>query len=73
MKWISVEDQLPEVSHDYEYSDIVMVCDDSQIGLARRFDYNKEGSWSECYYIGTDVNYNRITHWMPLPEPPEEE
>lgn len=57
-RWISVEDDLPEKDTE------VMVYDKGGLfGLAY---YDSAGTWhsyATCY---------RITHWMPLPEAPEE-
>ena len=64
-KWISVKDRLPEekvnciVNYKHAYCDT-------------------DGYWAIgfCYYDGEKFKFNpiyKITHWMPLPEPPKEE
>ena len=58
-KWISVEDRLPEKDGKY------IVCTAKCSVYCTRFKaYGKSGSFQ------TDIN-THITHWMPLPEPPE--
>lgn len=69
-RWIPVTERLPEVSNSWGVSDIVfcIISDPSGYpppnpGLCV---YLEDGRWT-CY--GQIV---RVTHWMPLPEPPEE-
>ena len=58
-EWISVKDRLPDtcVCVLVHYDDGNMLVD--EIG--------SDGEW-----IDEDFNCGNITHWMPLPEPPEE-
>ena len=70
-RWVPVEERLPEVSNSWGVSDIVLciISDPSGYpppnpGLCV---YLEDGRWT-CH--GQIV---RVTHWMPLPEPPEEE
>lgn len=61
LKWISVEERLPENDVDvlvYDRLDGVGVCQYSSV--LRKFFGDVEGTYAE------------VTHWMPLPEPPEE-
>lgn len=60
MNWISVKDRLPE--HRAMY----ITCDELNIVEATMFDGNEEAVWNTV--AGT-----KVTHWMPLPEPPEVE
>lgn len=69
-KWISAEERLPEVSVRllaYEYSAALLVYDGEHM--------------HEAYYCHTTKMWHDasdedhiidVTHWMPLPEPPEE-
>lgn len=72
MNWISVKDKLPA-----DQSPVLAFC-----GKAYRVcSYSCEG-WSVCGtyheidYSDEDWNYDlvfiKVTHWMPLPEPPHE-
>ena len=64
--WISVKDRLPEKNGRYlcRYEQEVYgeVCRCTDFGM---FDSNigEKGNW----FVG------KVTHWMPLPEPPKEE
>ena len=58
-KWISVEERLPEESGKY----IVCTRKKAVYCTAFRFFHGKG-------YFATDKT-THITHWMPMPEPPE--
>lgn len=59
-QWISVKDRLPE--HRAMY----ITCDELDIVETTMFDDNEDAVWNTV--AGT-----KVTHWMPLPEPPEVE
>ena len=62
-EWISVNDRLPEGYKD------VLVCYKNAVGY--RIDitfYCDQCEYGDGWFL--PVN---ITHWMPLPEPPEED
>ena len=66
MKWISVEDRLPE------QSGYVLTCygDYHTINV---FSYSKKHRAFNAHdCLPTAENNVDVTHWMPLPEPPEE-
>lgn len=70
-RWVPVEERLPEISNSWGVSDIVLciISDPSGYpppnpGLCV---YLEDGRWT-CH--GQIV---RVTHWMPLLEPPEVE
>ena len=70
MEWISVKDQLPKKDGD---SSIYCLVFDSYNGIVVR-PYNEvHGCWDQedgdDYYC--DAVGGKITHWMPLPEPPK--
>lgn len=78
-RWISVTERLPKESGEY----LVYICiDDTEpfYGIVP-FDADVPafGRWEEHYdpvtygWAGSDfVEIRDVTHWMPLPEPPEE-
>ena len=68
MKWISVEDRLPNVGQE------TLI----RIPVATRFNvengsYKGNGTWlgAWCDRRGPSSAY-KVTHWMPLPELPED-
>ena len=68
-EWISVENRLPEYSND-GFADAVLVTD----GFVQHMAYFVGGEWrfAESGEIKEPMWY-RITHWMPLPQPPKGE
>lgn len=85
-EWISVEDRLPE-EHEtmfakfwgtdkwkngmFRYrSETVIVCVEFEDGSQLvRSSYTIDGVWK----FGFVLKHHRVTHWMPLPEPPKVE
>lgn len=80
MEWISVNDGLPQFPREvlvaYESDADGEPCLDT--GTAYLF---PDGKWRGCgafYRIGSEhkidlgVCVKKVTHWMPLPEPPSE-
>lgn len=65
-EWISVKDRLPEKGGYY-----LVVTDDAMISIE---EFSKEKlAWLGYDWDNAEVyELIRITHWMPLPEPPEE-
>jgi hypothetical protein len=59
MKWISVKDRLPENENEY------IVC-----GINVTTLNYINGEWFSDVF-NTVIDKKLITHWMPLPEPPE--
>ena len=74
-EWISVNDRLPDSSGVmYDESEYVLVCEKYNHGLwdgqyVSICGFTANG-WDECDNFGS-VRPERITHWMPLPEPPK--
>ena len=68
-EWNSVDDRLPEYSND-GFADAVLVTD----GFVQHMAYFVGGEWrfAESGEIKEPMWY-RITHWMPLPQPPKGE
>ena len=67
--WISVEDKLPE-AHEDGTVDAVLVTNGEFTHMA----YFVRNKWRFCESgeMKEEMFY-AVTHWMPLPEPPEEE
>lgn len=70
-RWISVEDALPEKDKSYiTYAETTKYCNHNELPEEARINvlYFNGEEWydDECIY------YN-VTHYMPLPEPPEKE
>lgn len=59
-RWISVEERLPEIRK------AVLITDGIDVGTG----WMNQGWWNTWF---TDIRRDEVTHWMPLPEPPEEE
>lgn len=56
-KWVSVKDRLPDAAFN------VLVFDETgRVLIAWYFEYQWRG----------ERLYHKITHWMPLPEPPKD-
>lgn len=62
-QWISVKDRLPE-----EFENVIAA---NKRGKA----YDIDKAWWNGYRWDRcgKGSYRNVTHWMPLPEPPEEE
>lgn len=66
MNWINVNEQVPD-KNDWEY--IVSGKDGSGKDVVSTLNY-KDGKWHSDI-LNKDVPDGIITHWMPLPEPPQ--
>lgn len=56
-EWISIKDRLPE-----QYTDVIVLYDFGRVGVNWTNKENEFIEHSDC----------KVTHWMPLPEPPKE-
>ena len=66
--WVSVKDRLPELING-KYAESVLVTD----GEFRHIAYHY-GKWFFCDSGQMkEPMFYKVTHWMPLPEPPKEE
>lgn len=63
-EWISVEDRLPD-----EIFDWILACAD---GAVSTIGYSKEKGFHCPYPTSTQLIIEEITHWQPLPEPPND-
>ena len=64
--WISVKDRLPEDETE------VIIFVQHKIGWYRVFGWHDEYGWHSSAEEFGDGESDFVTHWMPLPEPPEE-
>ena len=79
-RWIPVEERLPEKSGQYlTYETWGYGCAiDTSYWTNSYRDKNEVEMYGRALWYRYDSEYgdyevNRITHWMPLPEPPKEE
>lgn len=61
-RWIPIAERLPK-----DGQDILVFREDEQRIVPTNYD---RGSWFDCVYDRT-LDVETISHWMPLPEPPE--
>jgi hypothetical protein len=75
MEWIDVTEKLPECwsQHRLDYaSGYLLGCTKyGEIEITQLWKYYKDDGTSEYYWEGSDWEPGYITHWMPLPTPPE--
>lgn len=75
VEWISVTERLPE--NDYgkhwkERKHYLVMTEPSGLMRVARFGYKEHLWWVDSHdTVMTSVNYAKVTHWMPLPQPPE--
>ncbi|HCR4030179.1 TPA: DUF551 domain-containing protein [Morganella morganii] len=64
MEWIKCSERMPEESGRY-------LCYVEEVNCLGKSHYQWNCSWNgECFR--DDALSGRVTHWMPLPQPPEE-
>lgn len=71
-EWISVKERLPDAAQGEDcvlgfvngYNGQITFTD---AYLFVKYDYAENAWWSEDY----DIEGCKVTHWMPLPEPPK--
>lgn len=73
-KWISVEDRLP--SHEYDWV-LVSAVDwkNPRLRLIPMVAERRRGRWASQNEDNGDLEkrfHVRVTHWMPLPDPPRD-
>lgn len=62
--WVSVEDRLPELKGNSMSEKVLAYNGNFFLAMV---DYSRDCEWIET----TDFDWlGRVTHWMPLPEPP---
>lgn len=72
LEWVKVEDRLPEKNGDY----LVYIVHDEYCGCEVAFFRNVEAGGINYSFFeisgGIDENNEHITHWMALPDPPDD-
>jgi len=58
-RWIPVDEKLPEM-----HESVIIYCKDGYITTSQRAMYGER--------VRNNFPFNDVTHWMPLPKPPEE-
>ena len=65
-EWISVEDRLPPGDHVDNY-----LVYDGRFGVVVSF-YSGGNKWSRLFHGLYDTEFENVTHWQELPDPPME-
>ncbi len=73
-QWISVNDRLPECIDKYGISKIVLCLDARGRTGFGIYQNGERQLYHEGWFTGGEVGENcvKITHWMPIPDPPNE-
>ena len=66
MKWISVEERLPEPE---QY--VIGYCHGYPLNYVSMIRHNPNLRGSKFWNDSIDRQANGVSHWMPLPEPPK--
>ena len=70
--WISVKDRLPD-----EKNSVLILCKNGAMFTGYRLNHiqNYDSGWMVHTVLRSTkkINKGRVTHWMPLPEPPKED
>lgn len=72
-EWISVKDRLPMEPNDVRvFESIGVIATDGDMVCQCNFDagHGCGMPWAE-WSSYNDIHMRKITHWMPLPEPPK--
>ena len=74
MDWIKVEDRLPEVGErvlaiNTEEQKVCVFT--APVKGSWLYDNKPSTRWFEYIEVNSCIHFNRVTHWMPLPEPPK--
>lgn len=71
MKWISVKDKLPEEQKEvFVYAPDCDIIGQALVGVFFAKEKGFESSWT-VYDFGVSKLDEKVTHWMPRPEPPK--
>lgn len=72
-RWISVDERLPKPDEK-----VLILCKNGAMFVGKRtyrYSYGEELRWGVFTALGSVkvLNKGRVSHWMPLPEPPKED
>lgn len=70
-KWISVEDRLPDKQHDW----VLVICEfvpEGGYGVPHIAELRNGVWYTDNMDIPLEEAFVKVTHWMPMPEPPKE-
>lgn len=74
-EWISVEDRLPENDYGKHWKErkyYLVMTEPSGLMRVARFGSKEHPWWIDSHNtVMTSANYAKVTHWMPIPEPPK--
>lgn len=65
--WVNVKDKLPEINKDV----LIRVKCLSYFNIEQGV-YKGNNEWINCWFSIRNEGIYPVTHWMPLPESPEE-
>lgn len=65
-EWISVDEALPE-----ESGEVIVHCDDGYIVIIEYSAVHKQFNNYDTLPYSNDTTFANVTHWRPLPAPPE--
>jgi len=65
-KWISVENRLPE------FGKSILVYNKGVEHSSVRMAFMTSRGFYDAYECGCGIKLDNVTHWMPLPKPPED-
>lgn len=76
-EWISVDDRLPENDYGKHWKErkyYLVMTEPSGLMRVAKFGSKEHLWWIDSHdTVMTSSNYAKVTHWMPLPEPPKGE
>ena len=71
-KWIKCSDRMPE-----DMMDVLFTFVRDNIKCEYAIGHHEPSGWNSCFLfnsmkLSNDKSIVNVTHWMPLPEPPDE-